>query len=282
MSVAGSRVVTLSSGETIPALGQGTWHLGENPHRRAQEVASLRLGFDLGMRLVDTAEMYGDGGAELVAGEAIAGIRDEVFLVSKVLPSHATVPGTIAACERSLRRLRTDRLDMYLLHWRGRVPLVETLEAFAALREAGKIRYWGVSNFDVEDMHELWSLPGGRSVATDQVLYNLTRRGPEWDLMPWCRAHDVLFMAYSPIEQGRLLGHPALLRVARRHDATPAQVALAWVLRLDWVSAIPRAVTPEHVRENVAALDVRLTPADLAELDSAFPPPDGSRPLEVL
>lgn len=282
MSVAGLRVVTLSSGETIPALGQGTWRLGENPQRRAQEVASLRLGFELGMRLVDTAEMYGDGGAELVVGEAIAGIRDEIFLVSKVLPSHATVQGTVAACERSLRRLRTDHLDMYLLHWRGRVPPAETLAAFAELREAGKIRYWGVSNFDVEDMAELWSLPGGEAVATDQVLYNLTRRGPEWDLMPWCRAHGVLFMAYSPIEQGRLLAHPALLRVARRHDASPAQVALAWVLRRDWVVAIPRAATPEHVRENSAALDVHLTPADLAELDSAFPAPTGPRPLEVL
>lgn len=282
MSAFAVRTITLPSGEAIPVLGLGTWGVAENPRRRADEVAALRLGLDLGMSLIDTAEMYADGAAEELVGEAIAGRRDAVFLVSKVLPEHATRHGTIAACEGSLRRLGTDRLDLYLLHWRGSIPLEETLDAFAILTQAGKIRSWGVSNFDVSDMQELAALPGGQAVQTDQVLYNLTRRGIEDDLLPWLLARHIPIIAYSPIEQGRLLGHPELQRVAVRHGATPAQVALAWIIRQDSVNAIPRAGTPAHVRENRAALDLRLTQQDLAVLDRAFPPPTGPRPLEML
>jgi diketogulonate reductase-like aldo/keto reductase len=282
MSAATVRTIKLPSGEAMPVLGQGTWGMAEGTRRRADEIAALRLGLDLGMTLIDTAEMYADGAAEKLVAEAIAGRRDEVFLVSKVLPNNASRRGTIAACERSLRRLGTDRLDLYLLHWRGPIPLEETLDAFAALVRTGKIRHWGVSNFDVSDMEELVDLPGGTAVATDQVLYNLTRRGIEYDLLPWCRERGLPIMAYSPIEQGRLLGHRELQNVAARHGATPAQVALAWVLRQDGVSAIPRAGTPAHVRENRAALDLRLTEQDLAALDRSFPPPTEPRPLEML
>jgi diketogulonate reductase-like aldo/keto reductase len=276
------RAIELPSGDTMPALGQGTWHLGEDSRRRKDELAALRLGIDLGMSLIDTAEMYADGGAEKLVGEAIAGRRDEVFLVSKVLPSHATYDGTISACEHSLRRLKTNRLDLYLLHWRGEIPLRETISAFEELERTDKIRNWGVSNFDEPDMRELVSLPGGERVAANQVLYNLSRRGIEWDLLPWCTKHRVPIMAYSPIEQGRLLGNPTLRRVAERHNTTEAQVALAWVLRHPDVSAIPRSGSPEHVRENREALDTRLTPADLGALDEAFPPPSHKVPLEVL
>jgi diketogulonate reductase-like aldo/keto reductase len=276
------RSVVLPSGETIAALGQGTWHLAEHPARRAEEIATLRLGLDLGMTVVDTAEMYADGAAEVLVGEAIAGRRDEVFLVDKVLPHHATRTGTVRACEASLARLGTDRIDLYLLHWRGRIPFVETLAGFADLMAAGLIRYWGVSNLDLDDMLELTSLPGGDRCQTNQILYNLTRRGPEYDLIPWLFQQGTPIMAYSPIEQGRLLAHPVLYEVARRHNATPAQIALAWVLRMDGVNTIPRAGNPEHVRENAAARDILLTPEDLAELDVAFPPPTRPRPLEML
>ncbi|MCU1662729.1 MAG: oxidoreductase [Pseudonocardia sp.] len=276
------RSVDLPSGETISALGQGTWHFAERQASRASEILSLRLGLDLGLNVVDTAEMYADGAAEVLVGEAIAGRRDEVFLVSKVLPHQATRQGTVLACEASLRRLGTDRLDLYLLHWRGAIPLEETLAGFSDLMAAGLIRYWGVSNFDAPDMAELEMLPGGRAVTTDQVLYNLARRGPEYDLLPWCRFHGVPAMAYSPVGQGRLLSHPALIDVARRHGATPAQIALAWVLRTEDVNAIPRAGTPEHVRENAAALGLQITQADMVILDSAFPPPARKVPLEVL
>jgi diketogulonate reductase-like aldo/keto reductase len=276
------RTIKLPSGEAIPVLGQGTWGMAEDARRRESEVAALRLGLDLGMTLIDTAEMYADGAAEELVAEAIAGRRDDVFLVSKVLPDHASRRGTIVACEDSLRRLGTDRLDLYLLHWRGRVPLEETLDAFTALVHAGKIRHWGVSNFDVSDMKELVGQPGGAAVATDQVLYNLTRRGIEYDLLPWCRQRRLPIMAYSPIEQGRMLGHPGLRGVAVRHGATAAQLALAWLLRQESLTAIPKAGTPAHVRENRAALDLRLTEEDLATLDRAFPPPTGPRPLEML
>jgi len=278
----GIRTTRLPSGEVIPSLGQGTWGIAEDARRRKDEIAALRAGFDLGMTLVDTAEMYADGAAEALVGEAIAGRRDELFVVSKVLPENATTAGTVAACEHSLQRLGTDRLDLYLLHWRGNVPLEETLDAFAALIDAGKIRYWGVSNFDVVDMIELWKLDGGANVATDQVLYNLTRRGIEYDLMPWCRNRNIPIMAYSPIEQGRLLDHGELKDVAARHNATPAQVALAWVLRQDGVVAIPKASTIAHVRENHAALELHLTREDLAALDRAFPAPTEAIPLEIL
>jgi diketogulonate reductase-like aldo/keto reductase len=276
------RAVRLPFGAVVPALGQGTWHLGEDRSRRRDEIAALRLGLDLGLTLIDTAEMYGDGEAEILAGEAIEGRRDEVFLVSKVLPENAGRRDVVAACERSLRRLGTDRLDLYLLHWRGNIPLEETLEGFNALVAAGKIRSWGVSNFDVLDMQELCNLDGGIDVATDQVLYNLTRRGIELDLMPWCLKRGIPIMAYSPIEQGRLLQNPALRQVAARRDATPAQIALAWVLRMENVIAIPRAGRPAHVRDNRRALDLSLSAADLNELDRAFPQPADPLPLAML
>jgi diketogulonate reductase-like aldo/keto reductase len=276
------RAVRLPSGEEIPALGQGTWGWAEVRARREQEIASLRLGLDLGLNLVDTAEMYADGGAEVIVGEALAGRRQEAFLVTKILPSNASRTGTLRACEASLRRLGTDWIDLYLLHWRGRQPLEETLEAFEVLVATGKIRYWGVSNFDTSDLADLTSASGGADVATDQVLYNPIRRGIEYDLMPLARATGLPLMAYSPIEQGRLIDHPGLAGVARRHGATPAQVALAWVLRHPDVVAIPRAGRPEHVQRNRLALDVHLTEADLAELDRLFPPPTAKVPLEVL
>jgi diketogulonate reductase-like aldo/keto reductase len=274
--------LALPGGERVPALGQGTWRMGESRARRKEEAAALRLGLDLGMTLIDTAEMYGDGGAEEVVAEAIAGRRDEVFLVSKVLPQNASRAGTIAACERSLRRLATDRIDLYLLHWRGAPPLAETLAGFAALQRDGKIRHWGVSNFDADDMAELVGLPGGGAVAANQVLYNLSRRGIEHDLVPWCRARGVPIMAYSPVEQGRLLGNPALARVAARRQASPAQLALAWLLAQPAVMVIPKAGTPDHVRDNRAAAGLRLDAADCAELDKAFPPPLGPSPLAML
>jgi len=275
------RTTEVPSGEAVAILGQGTWRMAEQPRRRAQEIAALRTGLDLGMTVIDTAEMYADGGAEELVAEAITGRRDQVFIVSKVLPSNATRRGTVAASERSLRRLRTDRIDLYLLHWREDIPLQETLEGFETLVRAGKVRYWGVSNFDVADMEELVDLPGGSAVATDQVLYNLTRRGIAHDLLPWCRRRRVPIMAYSPIEEGRLVRRRALQTVARRQGASPAQVALAWVLRQEGVIAIPKAGTPEHVRENRAALDLRLSTQDLALLDDAFPAPSEPTPLEV-
>lgn len=274
--------VTLPDGESVPALGLGTWGMGEDARRARAEVDALRLGLDLGMTLVDTAEMYGSGGAEVVVGEALAGRRDGVFLVSKLLPQNASRRATIAACESSLRRLGTDRLDLYLLHWRGSWPLQATLEGFEALQRAGKIRHWGVSNLDLDDCRELVSLPGGEALATNQLLYNLSRRGIEADLLPWCRERRLPVMAYSPIEQGRLLGRAGLAEVAARHGATPAQVALAWLLRQEGIITIPKAVTPAHLHENRAAADLRLTDEDLAALDAAFPPPKGPRPLEML
>jgi diketogulonate reductase-like aldo/keto reductase len=276
------RTVALPSGETVVVLGQGTWGMGEDRRRRAMEVASLRLGLDLGMRLIDTAEMYGDGGAEEVVGEAIDGRRAGVFLVSKVLPQHATRRGTVAACHNSLKRLRTDYLDLYLLHWRERIALAETLEAFQALVRSGAIRYWGVSNFDTSDMEELVEIAGGRAVATNQVLYNLARRGIEFDLLPWCRARHIPVMAYSPIDQGRLIKNATLRRVGARRNATPAQVALAWVLRQQGVLAIPKGTSPDHVRQNREALELRLTQEDLEDLDREAPPPSRKVPLEML
>lgn len=276
------RHLQLRSGQDMPVLGQGTWGFGENRAGRADAVAALRLGLDLGVTLIDTAEMYGDGGAEEIVGEAIAGRRDEAFIVSKVYPHNASRRGAIAACERSLKRLGTDRIDVYLLHWRGSIPLAETVAAFQELKRAGKIVSYGVSNFDADDMAELWSVDGGADATTNQVLYNLTRRGVEWDLLPWCRDHAVPVMAYSPIEQARMLGNPALKRLAARRGITPAQLALAWLLHQENVVVIPKAGRPEHVRENAAALDIALDAEDLAELDHAFPPPRGKRPLEML
>ena len=276
------RTTTLPSGEAVPVLGQGTWGMAEHAKRRAGEIAALRVGVDLGMTLIDTAEMYGGGAAEQLVAEAIGDRRDELFLVDKVMPQHATRRGTITACETSLRHLKTDRIDLYLLHWRGNVPLAETLDAFDELGASGKIRYWGVSNFDIDDMKELAGLRPDVSPATNQVLYNLTRRGLEYDLLPWCQARGTPVMAYSPVEQGRLLGNRALKRVADRLTATPAQVALAWVLRQAQVIAIPKAGDLEHVRENRGAVELTLAAEDLRELDQAFPPPRKATPLEML
>ena len=277
------RSATLPGGETIPVLGQGTWRMGEDKSKRPSEVAALRTGIDLGMNLIDTAEMYADGGAERVVGEAIAGRRDQVFVVTKFYPQNATRERMAAACDRSLRRLNTEQIDLYLLHWRGEVPLRETLAGFEDLLEAKKIRYAGVSNFDVDDMEELARIKGGlERIVTNQVLYNLERRGIEWDLVPWMRKRRRPIIAYSPVEEGLLTHpHPLLKRVAERHDATPAQVALAWVIRNDGVIAIPKAADPKHVRENRGAADIKLTKRDLDELDESFPPAEGKKPLEM-
>jgi diketogulonate reductase-like aldo/keto reductase len=272
----------LPSGEPVPIFGLGTWMMGESDKKRAAEVAALKLGLDLGVTLIDTAEMYGDGEAESIVGDAIAGRRDGLFIVSKVLPENASRKDTIAACERSLKRLRTDRIDLYLLHWRGSTPLAHTLEAFAELQRTGKIRHWGVSNFDTDDMEELVALPGGDRCATDQVLYNLKRRRIEYDLVPFCRARNIPIMAYSPIEQGRLLGVSVLQTVAERHGATPAQVALAWLLAQAGTIVIPKATDLVHVRDNIAALDLQLTADDFADLDRAFPAPQKKYALDLL
>lgn len=274
--------IILPSGERVAALGQGTWFMGEDAHARAQEVSALQCGIDLGMNLIDTAEMYADGGAEEVVGEAIKTRRDQVFLVSKVLPYNASRNGTIEACERSLARLGTDHIDLYLLHWRGRYPLAETLAAFDELQAAGKIRAWGVSNFDVDDMEELEALTDGRSVATNQILYNLTRRGPEYDLIPWCDARKIPLMAYSPIEQGRLLGNTVLADIAQEIGFKPAAVALAWTMRNGNVIAIPKSANLAHLRDNARATDIKLSPDQLLRLDRAFAPPSRKIPLEML
>jgi len=278
----GIPTVKLPSGETIPVLGQGTWFMGEQARRAADEATALREGVDLGMTLIDTAEMYGSGGAEEVVADAIAGRRDEVFLVSKVLPENATRSGTIAACERSLKRLGTDRIDLYLLHWRGSPKLADTLSAFETLISDGKIRHWGVSNFDTDDMEELLGLASGKHVATNQVLYNPERRGIEHDLVPWSGERGIPVMAYSPVGQGRLLRNSGLAELAKKHGASPAQIVLAWVMRLDGMIAIPKATRPEHVRDNAGALDVRLSPEDLAAIDRLFAPPRRKQPLEMI
>ena len=276
------KFVTLPTGEKLPALGMGTWMIGEDRATRAEEIATLQRGIELGMTLIDTAEMYGEGASESLIGEAIKGRRESVFLVSKFYPHHATAHGARVACEDSLRRLGTDCLDLYLLHWRGNVPLEETLEAVEKLCAQGKIRSWGVSNLDTADMHELHALSGGGAVAVNQVLYNLSRRGVEWNLLPWCEEHAVPVMAYSPIEQSRLLRHPGLRALAARHGATPAQLALAWLLRHDQMIVIPKASTRAHLEENFAALDCPLDESTLAELDRLFPPPCRAMPLEML
>ncbi|WP_320200417.1 aldo/keto reductase [Agrobacterium sp. rho-13.3] len=274
--------VTLPSGTSIPALGIGTWNMGEARSDEAQEIASIRKAVALGMTVVDTAEMYADGRSEEIVGQAIEGLRDQVFLVSKVYPFNASAKGTIEACERSLKRLGTERLDLYLLHWRGSHPLEETVEAFETLKAQGKITDWGVSNFDTDDMEELFSVPDGRNCAANQVLYNLSRRGPDYDLLPWCQQHGIPVMAYSPIEQGKLLKDHELIRIAKAYQATPAQLALAFILERDGVIAIPKSAKPERVEENRGATDLDISDADWAALDAAFPPPQKKVSLEML
>lgn len=273
-------VTPLPDGTTIPVFGMGTWHMGESRSSFDAEVRALRRGLELGISLIDTAEMYGSGGAEQVVAEAISGQRDATYLVSKVLPSHASRQRTLRACEESLRRLGTDRLDLYLLHWRGGTPLEETVRAFEDLKAAGKILRWGVSNFDLDDMTELAAISPDCTV--NQVLYNLTRRGIEFDLLPWQRRRSIPVMAYSPIEQGMLADDEALADIARAHGATPVQVALAWVMDKPGVMAIPKTSDPIRMAENLAALDLRLTDADRAALDAAFPPPRRRQPLEMI
>jgi diketogulonate reductase-like aldo/keto reductase len=276
------RTLKLPSGQLIPILGMGTWQMGENARNRQSEIDALRHGLDLGLTLIDTAEMYGEGGAEEVIAQAIASRRAEVFLVSKVYPHNASKRGTITACERSLQRLKTDYLDLYLLHWRGEVPLVETLEALQTLQQSGKIRSYGVSNFDAEDMEEAIGLKDGKGIATNQVLYNLMRRGIEWNLLPWCRQRGIPIMAYSPIEQGRLLNNRTLKMIAQQREVTAAQVAIAWLLHQENVIVIPKSSRIDHVEQNYAALNLKLSAEELAALDAAFPPPTKPVPLEML
>jgi len=277
------RQVRLPDGTEVAALGQGTWHMGEGRRPRAEEADALRLGLDLGMTVIDTAEMYGEGGAEEVVGDAVAGRRAGAFVVSKVYPHNASRRGVVAACDRSLARLRIERIDLYLLHWRGRVPLGETVAGFADLHAAGKIGAWGVSNLDADELEELRGVPGGAGCATDQVLYNPEARGIEFGLLPWCVRHAMPVMAYSPVGQGgALLQAPALQAVARRQGATPAQVAIAWALRHPGVIAIPKATDAAHVRDNAAAAALQLTAGDLAAIDAAFPPPRRKQGLQML
>jgi diketogulonate reductase-like aldo/keto reductase len=275
------RTVALKTGEKVPVLGLGTWRMGERASERAAEVKAVKLGLELGIRLVDTAEMYGEGKAEEIVGEAMGPLRDEIYLVSKVYPHNASRKGAIAACDRSLKRLETDRLDLYLLHWRGSHPLAETVEAFEALKKDGKIRNWGVSNLDAGDMDELAGVPGGKHCASNQVLYHLGSRGIEWQLLKKCQAAKIMVMAYSPLGQGPLLRKPALGKVAQKHGCDPAAVALAWVVRQPGVVTIPKATNPEHVRANIKALDVKLDAEDLAALDTAFPPPKRAAALDM-
>jgi diketogulonate reductase-like aldo/keto reductase len=274
--------ITLPCGEQVPALGQGTWCMGDDSARRKEELATLQRGIDLGLTLIDTAVMYGEGASEELVGEAIRGRRSEVFVVTKVYPHNASRRAMPAACENSLRRLGIEAIDLYLLHWSGSVPIGETVQAFEALQREGRIRHWGVSNLDADQMQELWKEPGGRAAQTDQVLYNLTRRGVEWDLLPWLRERRVPAMAYSPIEQGRLLRQRGLGAFAREHGMTPSQAALAWLLAQEGVIAIPKTGHRERVEENAAAARLQLSPAQLQQLDSLFEPPEGPSPLEML
>ena len=267
------KTLQLLSGRKIPLLGQGTWRMGENSRHKQAEIAALKLGIDLGMTLIDTAEMYGEGGAEKIVAEAISDCREDIYLVSKFYPYNASYKDVIAACDRSLSRLKTDYLDLYLLHWRGSVPLSETISGLQHLKQAGKILDYGVSNFDTDDMKEAESIAGAEEIVTNQVLYNLMRRGIEWDLLPWCKERNIPIMAYSPIEQQAFVGDSKLSDIAAKHDATTTQIALSWLLHQDNVISIPKATNPQHVRENRAALDIKLTEEDLQELDRAFKPP---------
>jgi diketogulonate reductase-like aldo/keto reductase len=274
--------IKLASGEAVPQLGQGTWQMGDDTARRSEELKALRTGLDLGLTLVDTAEMYGEGLSEELVAEAIEGRRNEVFLVSKVYPHNASRTGVEAACHRSLKRLKTDRIDLYLLHWMGRHPLAETVAGFEALQRAGKIRHWGVSNLDSGDMTKLLGVAGGGAAATNQILYNLTRRGVEWELRGLLQSRGIPIMAYSPVEQARLLANDRLIKFSARHGMTPAQAALAWLLAKNDVIVIPKSSNARHVAENAASRDVLLSPAQLNELDVMFPGPTRPTPLDML
>lgn len=275
------KTLQLPSGREIPILGQGTWRMGEKDSQKQAEIDALRLGLDLGMTLIDTAEMYGEGGAEKVVAQAISGRRDRVFLVSKFYPYNASYQGVIKACDRSLSRLKTDYLDLYLLHWRGSIPLSETLEALKHLKQTGKILDCGVSNFDTDDIKEAASLPGGDEIATNQVLYNLKHRGIEWDLLPWCKQRKIPIMAYSPVEQKAFVNDSKLKVIASKYNATSTQIALSWLLHQDNVISIPKATNPSHVRENRIALDINLTREDMEEIDRIFPPPTRQQTLAM-
>lgn len=276
------RTVTLRTGESIPQLGLGTWHMGERGSNRASEAKAVRAGIDLGVTLIDTAEMYGEGGAEEVIADAVQGVRDKLFIVSKVYPHNASRAGAIAACERSLKRLKTDRIDLYLLHWRGSHPLSETVAAFEKLKADGKIRHWGVSNFDVDDVDELEEVKAGGNCASNQVLYHLGSRGIDYDLISDHARREIMVMAYSPLGQGGILRNAALAQVAKRHGVTPAAIAIAWTMRHPHVVSIPKAANLAHVKENVAAADLVLDAEDLKVLDGAFPPPKRKSPLGML
>jgi diketogulonate reductase-like aldo/keto reductase len=282
-----TRTVLLPDGTALPAIGQGTWYMGEKQSSQEEEVRALRSGIELGMTVIDTAEMYAEGGAEVVTGKAISGLRDDVFLVSKVYPHHADRKQMITACERSLTRLGTDRLDLYLLHWRGGIPLEETVQALEQLKQSGKILRWGVSNLDTRDMQELWSLPEGSQCMVNQVLYHAVSRGIEHDLLPWMRERSVPVMAYCPLAQGgrlrsELLEHPVIQKIAQDRGVTTSQIALAWVIRDGDVLAIPKAVQLNHVADNAAAVNIVLTPEELTRLDEAFPAPKGKVPLDIV
>jgi diketogulonate reductase-like aldo/keto reductase len=279
-----TNVFTLPSGATVSRLGQGAWQMGEDRAKRNEELLALQIGIELGSVLIDTAEMYGNGRSEELVATVIAGRREQIYLVSKVLPENASRRGTVTACEHSLKRLKTDYLDLYLLHWRGSVPLEETLEGFEALRARGAIREYGVSNFDVDDLTEAQALPGGSGIAVNQVLYNLDQRGIEWALLPWCRERGIATMAYSPLgsDSRRLRTHPVLKAMAARLGVTPSRIALAWLLRQPGLVVIPKASSEAHVRDNHAALALQLTAEDLAELSRTFPPPKRGTPLAMI
>lgn len=281
------RTIQLPDGTTLPAIGQGTWYMGENQSSKREEVQALRYGIERGMTVIDTAEMYAEGGAEEVTGEAIKDCRDDVFLVSKVYPHHADRKQMMTACERSLSRLGTDRLDLYLLHWRGGVPLEETVEAMEQLKQSGKILRWGVSNLDTEDMQELWNIPAGQHCAVNQVLYHAASRGIEYELLPWLREHRIPVMAYCPLAQGgrlrkELLEHSVIREIAKDRGVSASQIALSWVIRDGDILAIPKAVQLEHVAENAAAMDVVLTQDEIVRLNEAFPAPKGKVPLDIV
>lgn len=282
-----NRTVTFADGTRLPAIGQGTWFMGEEAGQQREEVAALQAGIERGLTLIDTAEMYADGGAERVVGAALQGRRDKAFVVSKVYPWNASEVDAVDACERSLARLNTDYLDLYLLHWRGNIPLEETIRAMEMLQQQGKIRRWGVSNFDTDDMQELLAEDGGTHCATNQVLYHLASRGIEYDLLSECQQLAMPVMAYCPLAQaGRLrselMNHSQLVEIAQQKGISVAQLLLAWVIRKEGVMAIPKASRIAHVHDNAAALDVILTSEELALINQAFPPPSSRLPLDVV